>query len=180
MSDPEPPARGSASPKISPGILPWLLVWAAIAGLACFVFLQRQAEPARRLWLPVVVGTNDSTPILGETHRLEFWTPSAKTKDYLSTNGGSYEDNERWQILTSDDKVNEFGMMLHSNRAIFGYRRVEEWGQGRTGFKPGWWWTMNAATDFTAVDLARAYRQFWNSPQAVLVEVIENRGNTDK
>jgi hypothetical protein len=180
MNQPETPARGHGSSNKSGGVLPWVLVCATVACLGYVAFSMRPAAPARRLWLPVVVETNDSTSILGDTRQLEFWTPSVKTKDYLSTNGGGYSDREKWQVLASDDKVNDFGTMLHSNISVFGYRRVEEWGQGRTTFKPGWWWTMNVGTNFTVVDFAKAYRQFWNSPQALFVEVIDNRGSTEK
>ena len=175
MSEPETPSRGQGSK--SSGVLPWLLVCATVAYLGHLALTSRPSASTRRLWLPVVVETNDVASILGETRQMEFWTPSVRTKEYLSSNGGDYTDKEKWQVLTNDDRVRDFGAMLHSNHAIYGYRRIEEWGQGRTGFKPGWWWTMTVATNFTEVDLAQAYRKFWNSPQTVFIEVVDSRGS---
>ena len=63
---------------------------------------------------------------------------------------------------------------------MFGYRRVEEWGQGRTSYKPGWWWTVSVTTNYSVNDLAYVYQAFWKSGQAVRVEVIDNRGSEDK
>ena len=180
MSEPQTRPGGNGRSNNSPRILPLLLGCAAIACLGYVAFSQRPPDSTRRLWLPVIVETNDNTTVLSETRQLEFWTPSIKTRDFLSTNGGGYSDNEKWQVLASEERVKDFGMVLHSNRSIFGYRRVEESGQGRTGFKPGWWWTINVETNFTAVDLARTYRQFWNSPQALFVEVIDNRGSAER
>ncbi len=128
----------------------------------------------------MVIDSNGNQSILGETRQLEFWTPSAKTKDYLHKEGGAVGDKEKWEIIPSDDTVAEFGMVLHSNLDVFGYRRVEEWGQGRTSFKPGWWWTVNVTTNYSAADLASIYQKFWKSPQSVLVEVIDNRGSNEK
>jgi hypothetical protein len=134
-------------------------------------------EPARRLWLPVVVGTNGATSILGDSRQLEFWTPSTKTKDYLHKEGSAVAAGEKWEVLENDDPVLQFGNMLHTNQSVLGYRRVEIWGQGRTSFKPGWWWTVNVLTNYSAADLGRAYQSFWKSQQMVFVEVIDNRGH---
>ena len=87
---------------------------------------------------------------------------------------------ETWEAISNNVPVEQFGAMLHSNQAVLGYRRVEVWGQGRTTFKPGWWWTVNVLTNYTAADLSAAYEQFWKSHQALFVEVIDNRGNASQ
>ncbi len=156
-----------------------LFVCATIAFIAYLVVSPRSA-PARRLWMPVVVEANGSQTVLGETRQLEFWTPSARTKDYLGKNGSEVGSKEKWQIIPSDDAVLQFGAVLRSNVNVLGYRRIEVWGQGRTSFKPGWWWTMNVFTNYSVVDLAHAYQTFWKTPQTVFVEVIDNRGSDDK
>ncbi len=137
----------------------------------------QHSEPPRRLWVPVVVETNGNQTALGETRQLEFWTPSAKTQDYLRKEGGEVGYRQKWEVIPNDDANLEFATMLHTNRNVLGYRRVEAWGQGRTGFKPGWWWTMNALTNYSVGDLARAYESFWKSGQTVYVEVVDNRGS---
>lgn len=130
--------------------------------------------------MPFVVETNGNQTVLGETRQMEFWTPSVKTKDYLHKDGGEVDAREKWQIIPSDEVVTQFGMVLRSNASVLGYRRIEEWGQGRTSFKPGWWWTMNVLTDYSVGDLAHLYREYWKSPQPMLVEVIDNRGSKEK
>jgi len=139
------------------------------------------AEPSRRLWLPVVIQTNGSETILKETRQLEFWTPSAKTKDYLHKEGGEVVATEKWEELSNDDAVLQFGELLHTNRDnILGYRRVENWGQGTTGFKPGWWWTVNVYADYSVVDFAKVYEGYWKSSRPVFIEVIDNRGSKNQ
>ena len=176
---PEKNAGTSACPRTLCGALPWALVCAAIAFIA-YLVVSPHSEPMRRLWIPVVVESNGNQTVLGETRQMEFWTPSVKTKDYLHKEGGEVGDKEKWQIVLSDDAVSQFGVVLHSNRNVFGYRRVEEWGQGRSSFKPGWWWTMNVSTNYSVAELAKDYKAFWKSPQAVLVEVVDNRGSSEK
>ena len=153
-----------------------LIICATIAFIAWLVISPKPA-PARRLWMPVVVETNGAETVLGDTRQMEFWTPSAKTKDYLAKEGGEVVTKEKWEAIPSDDTVSQFGMMLHSNLNVVGYRRVEVWGQGRTGYKPGWWWTVNVTTTYSVGDLSQAYQSFWKPSQAVFVEVIDNRGS---
>ncbi|MGD1089080.1 MAG: hypothetical protein ABR955_10205 [Verrucomicrobiota bacterium] len=180
MSEPSPKSESAfACPNTFCGAASCLFVCATIAFIACLV-ITRHSAPARRLWMPVVVQTNGNLTVLGETRQLEFWTPSAKTGDYLYKKGGEVVNIDKWQMITSDDAVVQFGAVLHSNLEVVGYRRVEVWGQGRTGFKPGWWWTVNVFTNYTAVDLAHTYQSFWKSPQPLFLEVIDNRGNEDK
>jgi hypothetical protein len=167
-----------ASPNTLCGAASCLFVCATIAFIA-YLVVSPNSTPARRLWMPVVVETNGNQTVLGETRQMEFWTPSAKTKDYLGREGGEIFAKEKWQIIPSDDVVSQFGMVLHSNMDVLGYRRIEVWGQGRTSFKPGWWWTMNVSTNYSVGDLAQAYQTFWKSSQTVFVEVIDNRGSDE-
>jgi len=176
---PEKSAGASACQKTLCGVLRCALVGATIAIIVCF-FVSPHARLTRRLWIPVVVETNGNQSVLGETRQMEFWTPSVKTKDYLRKYQGEVDGKEKWQVIPNDDVVTQFGTTLHSNKDVLGYRRIEVWGQGRTSFKPGWWWTMNVLTNYSVGDLAAVYRGYWKSPQPVLVEVIDNRGSTEK
>jgi hypothetical protein len=145
-----------------------------VAGL----FISRPAP--RRLWEPVLVATNGDITILGDTRQLEFWTPSVDTKDYLHKENGKVVPTEIWEVLSNDVPDAQFGALLKSDPNVLGYRRVHVWGQGQTVYKPGWWWTMNVFTNYTASDLGRTYESFWKSHQTLFVEVIDNRGSTDK
>jgi hypothetical protein len=157
------------------GAVSCLFVCAMIAFIA-YLVVRPPSAPVRRLWIPVVVETNGEQTVLGETRQLEFWTPSARTKDYVHKEGGEVVRNEKWLVIPSDDAVIRFGAVLHSNRDVLGYRRIEEWGQGRTSFKPGWWWTLTVFTNYSAVELTRTYQNFWQPAQPVYLEVIDNRG----
>jgi hypothetical protein len=151
----------------------------ATIALIAYLFVPH-AQPARRLWTPYLVQTNGTESILGESRQLEFWTPSAKTKDFLHMEKGQVVPTETWEVISNDDPDVQFGMMFHTNFNVLGFRRIEVWGQGRTTFKPGWWWTLNVFTNYTADDLAQTYEDFWKSHQPVFVEVIDNRGGEDR
>ncbi len=175
--NPQPQTReyASASPKLVLGTLCCVVVCATI----CFVAYHSTPEPPRRLWSPIVIETNGNETVLGDSRQLEFWTPSVRTKDYLHKKDGEILPKEKWQVVTNDDVFVQFGDLLHSKNGVLGYRRVEVWGQGRTDFKPGWWWTVNVSTDYSPGDLRRAYQDFWKSGQIVFVEVMDSRGRKD-
>ncbi len=164
-----------AYPRTFWGTLPYAFVCAAVV-LVAYVCAPH-APPLRRLWLPVVVDKNGAETVMGETEQMNFWTPSVQTKDYLSQAGGSPTDPDRWQILSNEDLVMQFGLLLHSNANILGYRRTVVWGHGRSVFKPGWWWTVNVHTNFTAAEMARTYQTFWKDSTPVFIEVVQNRGS---
>jgi hypothetical protein len=125
----------------------------------------------------VVIQTNGDETVLKDARQFEFWTPSAETRDYLAKEGGQVAASEKWQDISNNDAVLQFGMLLHSNKNVLGYRRLEVWGQGSTRFKPGWWWTANVYTDYTAVDFAKFYDNYWQSHHPIFIEVIDNRGS---
>jgi hypothetical protein len=160
-------------------VLPSLFVCATIAFIA-YLVVSSNSSPPRRLWMPVLVEANGRETVVGETRQMEFWTPSAKTKDYLHQASGEVAKNERWEVISNDDPVMQFGALLHSNLSVVGYRRVEVWGQGRSAFKPGWWWTLNVFTNYTVSDLAHTYQNHWKMNQPVFIEVIDNRGSEEK
>ena len=180
MSEPSPKNEGvCACPNRLFGMVCCVCVCATIAYIAYLVASPPSGLP-RRLWVPVLVETNGYQVTLGEIRQIQFWTPSAKTKDYLRKEGGEVGYRQKWEVLSNDDAELEFSTMLRSNRAVLGYRRVEVWGQGRTGFKPGWWWTMSVLTNYSVGDLSRTYEGFWKSGQPVYVEVVDNRGSNEQ
>lgn len=178
MNDlPENDRSAFASPNTFLGTICCLCVCATIVFIA-YVSGPRP-QPARRLWTPMLIDTNGDTLTMGESRQIEFWTPSVETRDYLHKENGRVVPTETWQVISNDDVVRDFGMLLHSNSYVLGYRRFQVWGQGQTSYKPGWWWTVNVFTNYTANDLARTYESFWKCHQILFVEVIDNRGNDD-
>jgi hypothetical protein len=164
-----------AYPRTFWGVLPFVLVCAIIAYVA-HLLLGGPSRPqaSAHLWTPLVILTNGNENVIPESRRMEFWTPSSKTKDYLARNKGEFYDSDKWQILSNDDPVLQFGNTLHASPGVTGYRRTEVWGHGRSGFKPGWWWTMTVATNYSVDRFASNYQAFWKSPHAVFVELIDN------
>ena len=151
------------------------LVCATVAYIA-HQFLQRKpGHASQRLWTPIVVTPNGAeTALPAATRRLEFWTPSARTKDHLGRESGGIRERDKWEALASDEPVQQFGMLLRTNSNVLGYRRAEVWGHGSTVLKPGWWWTMTVTTNYSVQTLLQTYRDFWKSSNAVYVERIEN------
>lgn len=175
-------AKGSTNPRSSRPMNFWAAVCVAlICATVAYVVHQflNAREPGRpqRLWTPVGVTPEGSeTVIQPATRRLEFWTPSARTKDHLAREDGNIRERDKWEMLANDEPVHQFGQLLRTNSNVLGYRRAEVWGHGRTSLKPGWWWTMTVTTNYTLQQLVQSYRGFWKSSNAIFVEKIENPG----
>ena len=130
---------------------------------------------AQRLWNPIAVTPDGRAGSLSAaTRRLEFWTPSARTKDHLTRENGAIRDRDKWETITSDEPVTQFGMLLRTNANVLGYRRAEVWGHGRTTLKPGWWWTMTVTPNYSVQTLTQTYREFWKSTNTIFLETTEN------
>lgn len=154
----------------------------AICATLAFAIYQlvpaKKSAPPRRLWTPLVINNLNTEMIVPDTLRLEFWTPSSKTKDYLPKEAKDAGDtNRHWEIIESEEMVTQFGQALRKDADLVGYRRTEVWGHGRTALKPGWWWSITVRTNYPVAKLAKTYREFWKTPSSVFVEVIDNRGH---
>ena len=95
----------------------------------------------------------------------------------MTKSGRTVSDVDKWQAIASDEPVMQFGMLLHSNADVLGFRRTEVWGYGRTVFKPGWWWTVNVISNYSVAELGTAYQSFWKCSSPVFIEVVDNRGS---
>lgn len=157
------------------GTLQVLIICATVV-LVVYFHAPHTAAP-RRLWVPAVVEKNGSVTTLAETRQMHFWTPSAETKDYLPKISNSIAAQDKWQVISNDDMVVQFGNLLHSNKDVLGYRRYVVWGHGRSVFKPGWWWTVNVFTNFSPAEMGQTYQNYWKCGAPVMIEVVENRGS---
>lgn len=169
-------ARRCCGPKSFWGFLSVALVCATAVFISSQINSTKKSPPLRRLWTPLVVNTDGKEMITPDTLRMEFWTPSSKTKDYLGKDG----TNRTWEFLESEEAVMQFGKVLRTNSEIVGYRRMEVWGHGRTSLKPGWWWSVTVRTNYPVSKLARTYREYWKMPSSLFVEVIDNRGHDEE
>jgi hypothetical protein len=150
------------------------------AAIVLTVYLVLHAEPGhvravRALWSSIEVAPDGSQTIQHDTMRMEFWTPSSKTKFHLRD-----DDEKQWEGITNEVPVEEFGRILRMDPNVTGYRRSEVWGRGRTNLKPGWWWTMTVRTNYSVTKLVSAYTNFWKSQGPVFVEVIDNKGHYEQ
>jgi hypothetical protein len=170
--------RAFVFPKTSWGFLSVVVICGTIAfGIHRFVPVKKSPAP-HRLWTPLVVNNLNTEMIVPDTLRLEFWTPSSKTKDYVTREAKESGDtNRNWEVIASEDMVMQFGKTLRSDPDVVGYRRTEVWGHGRTALKPGWWWSITVRTNYPVPKLARTYRDFWKTSSSVFIEVIDNRGH---
>lgn len=156
------------------GTLAVLFVCATIATAVCVLLTAKpeQIRAVRSLWSTVQVEPDGTQIIQHDTMRVEFWTPSSKTKDYLRDN-----DAKQWQATATEDQVTQFGNLLRKDPNIAGYRRTEVWGQGRTELKPGWWWTMTVHTNYSIGKFVSQYTAFWKSQDLIYIEITGNRGH---
>ena len=171
-------ARRAAAAKTFLGFLSIVVICATV-GFAIYKFAPAKiTAPPRRLWTPLVINNLNVEMVVPDTLRLDFWTPSSKTKDYLTKDPKDTGDtNRNWEVIESEERVIQFGQYLRKDVEVIGYRRTEVWGHGRTGLKPGWWWSITVRTNYPAAKLAKSYREFWKTSSSVFVEVIDNRGH---
>src|SRR5580692_4044344 len=96
----------------------------ATVGFVAYLLVSNN-QPSRRLWSPIVIEANGNETVLGDTRQMEFWTPSVETKEYLAKPGGEIAALDQWQVISNNDTILEFGTVLHTNKSVLGYRRVE-------------------------------------------------------
>ena len=167
-----------AAPRTVWSFLSILVVCALLAFAIYKLAPAKTPAPPHRLWTPLVVNNLGGEMNVPDQLRLEFWTPSSKTKDYVTKNSRDGADtNRHWEILESEEPVVQFGQRLRKDDEVLGFRRTEVWGHGRTGLKPGWWWSITVRTNYPPTKLAKTYREFWKTSNSVFVEVIDNRGH---
>ncbi|HEY2951090.1 MAG TPA: hypothetical protein VGK40_00830, partial [Verrucomicrobiae bacterium] len=146
-----------AYPRTFWSVLPVAFVCATIA-FALYLIVPsttKETPPSRRLWTPLVVTPEGNPMVVPDSLRLEFWTPSSKTRVFLAKEGGTARDAGTWEAIESEEPVMQFGRLLHSDSDVLGYRRAEVWGHGRTTLKPGWWWSMTVKTNYSVGKLVR-------------------------
>lgn len=99
---------------------------------------------------------------------IQFWTPSAKTKEA--------DDAEAWEKFDNNDKLDAFAteFIKEANGSVRGYRRYEVIGAGLSHRKAGVWWVVTVTNNYQVTDLVRSYHRFWNNPEAVYVEVLRS------
>jgi len=99
---------------------------------------------------------------------IQFWTPSVKTQRDIEKNG-VVPEKRKWEVVT-EEKVDDFGAKLAQTKGVVGHRRQEVAGQGRSGFKHGWWWVVTIKDDFDLKILAKFYSDYWGNPDDVYLE----------
>ena len=112
-----------------------------------------------------------------DSYKIGFWTPSLKTVEYWKSEK-FIEDKDKWEQNITENQVVEFANILLVKKVLLGYRRSEVYGKGRSVSKPGYWWIATFKNDFTPKDFAKAYIDFWHSPDSIYVEIIRTQNVT--
>jgi len=115
----------------------------------------------------IIVGSFGGEKDFKETNiiQYQFWTPSEKTI--------AYKELRPWVIAASQNATklnNEFGELITATDSVYGYRRYEVYGKGRSNGKEGIWWVVNSSPKFTTEDLARIYQDFWGTNSSIYIE----------
>jgi hypothetical protein len=118
-------------------------------------------------------------PEAQETVQFSFWTPSAKTesswspRDPKASTDFNADPSRQW-MKVDDGRAKDFGDALlkkFGETGLNGYRRYEIWGQGRTDFKSGWWWTVSVKKYVHLEDLIAVYKEVWKPPASAPIYV---------
>src|SRR4029077_2102474 len=120
-----------------------------------------------------------------ETKLTQFWTPSVDTKTDLANNFAPNQipQDDSWEILNDDSRVEEFEKELwtrfkrENSGPLYGLRRYQTAGRGRTLHKRGWWWILTVKRDFDSKELAKFYFAFWNNSKQMYVEEINGKSS---
>lgn len=64
----------------------------------------------------------------------------------------------------------QVGELITATDSVYGYRRYEVYGKGRSNGKEGIWWVVNSSPKFTTEDLARIYQDFWGTNSSIYIE----------
>lgn len=108
--------------------------------------------------------TSEKTAPIEGRYQIQFWTPSAKTKES--------KDVPTWEKVDTDEKLNKFAEHLQKDSRVRGYRRYEVSGQGIGLRRNGMWWVMTVDDDYEVVNFVKAYQEFWKNEGSIYVEVL--------
>ena len=100
---------------------------------------------------------------------VQFWTPSKRTKENSNV--------AEWEKISDDENIlQKFGDKLWQNNDVFGYRRYEIFGRGRTTKKWGYWWIVTVDKDYKISELMETYKEHFHNTKSIYIEVLGNSG----
>jgi hypothetical protein len=146
-----------------------LSVAIVVAGICAVLWLAlHYPKEVGDITRPFVIGrASNSTSEAEARYLIQFWTPSAKTKE--SPNVADWEKID-------DRRLDDFAdALLGDNEAkgkVTGYRRYDVIGKGLGGRTAGMWWVITVTNDYQVTDLVKLYHQFWHTDASVYVEVL--------
>lgn len=200
MSEPDFEILGQkfCYPKTWHGVLSLFFFLAALVAIVYFIanLEPKKFERVVSMFVAQNIGKDQHGKPVPEEGRgveklVQFWTPSAVTKDDLpKKNDGTLVDpNEQWEENTSEQNVDDFEKALwdkfHGQGSapagpLSGFRRYEVTGRGRTPHKRGWWWVLTMSSDFDTKELASFYFAHWKGSQSVYIEEINGEAEYRK
>lgn len=161
-------------PKTIYGAVAIFLVCATLVASVYIIFVQadtRTLSTVTQMWRTLKVTPQGEEVASEFDYRIEFWTPSVATQDYLESAGAVPAEDE-WQVIDDPLKNQMFGEFLMKDPRVEGFRRAKVVGTGGGSPKEGWWWTMRVDQRLSVEDFIDLYRRFWGTTENVYLEVI--------
>lgn len=157
-------------PQTIYGVISVACVIAGICIIVWIIAVKANPKVVETIAGPFLIGraTIEKTEPAEGGYLIQFWTPSAKTKES--------KDVAAWEKVGSDDRLNEFADRLLKDRRVHGYRRYEVIGQGIGERRYGDWWVMSVNNDYSITDFVKTYQDFWKNEGGIYVEVLHSGG----
>lgn len=149
---PAPPPRRKISLEAIVGIV------TAIVGIAAIVIAHWDANELKPTQAGKFEFADETVTLDGRVFKppkgpiqVQFWTPSARTKEA--------QNIKDWERMDNDDKLDDFAAKLMKRKIVPGYRRYEVIGAGIGDRQIGAWWVSTG--DFKFVEFLKLYQEFW-------------------
>jgi hypothetical protein len=112
--------------------------------------------------------TGELPALLGDRYQIQFWTPSAKTKETPGV--------KDW-LKVDDAMLDAFAETLMNGHIVKGYSRHEVVGAGLGVRKIGEWWSATLNDDVTPEQFLTVYSTFWKpGTDSTYMEIMRVKG----
>jgi hypothetical protein len=122
-------------------------------------FLHQEFKLTLGKWVEVEISegvpnfkTGEIPSNLGDQYRIQFWTPSARTKETPGV--------KEW-LKVDESMLDQFAELLMNSHIVKGYSRYEVIGAGLGVRKVGEWWSATLVEGVTVKEFLTEYNKFW-------------------
>jgi hypothetical protein len=152
-------------PRTVWGMLSVVGVLAGICVIVWIVTVKANPQNLER-FLTIAQATSKKTDPIEGHYQVQFWTPSVKTK--------TAKEFKNWEVVDSEEKLNDFAEVFLEDQRVQGYRRYEVTGQGRGLRREGVWWVLTVEDSYEVTDLMEVYQKFWKNEGSIYIEVLRS------